>query len=99
MRKHYTSQQKIQIVLEVLKEEKTVPQIASANGVHPNQIYRWKTQVLKGLPGLLDHENKAEQEKQATQEQQIQELYAEIGHLTTQLSWLKKKSGIDPNER
>lgn len=99
MRKHYTPQQKTQIVLEILKEEKTVAQIASTNGVHPNQLYRWKGQVLEGLPGLFTNENKAEREKQVAQEQQIQDLYAEIGHLTTQLNWLKKKSGIDPNER
>jgi transposase-like protein len=99
MRKHYTPQQKTQIMLEIFKEEKTVAQIASANGVHPNQLYRWKAQVLEGLPGLFTNENKAEQEKQAAQDQRIQDLYAEIGHLTTQLSWLKKKSGIDPNER
>lgn len=97
MRKHYTPQQKTQIVLEILKEEKTVAQIASTNGVHPNQLYRWKAQVLEGLPGLFTNENKAEQTLQTAQEQQIQELYTEIGHLTTQLSWLKKKSGIDPN--
>jgi putative transposase len=27
-------------------------------------------------------------------EQQINELYAEIGKLTSQLSWIKKKSGL-----
>ena len=27
-------------------------------------------------------------------EQQVTELYAEIGRLTTQLNWLKKKSGL-----
>jgi transposase len=27
-------------------------------------------------------------------EQKIDELYAEVGKLTTQLSWIKKKSGL-----
>ena len=30
----------------------------------------------------------------AEYENQIENLYAEVGRLTTQLSWLKKKSGI-----
>ena len=29
------------------------------------------------------------------QEQKLNELYAEIGRLTTQVNWLKKKSGLD----
>ena len=31
----------------------------------------------------------------ATHEQQVIDLYAEIGRLTTQVAWLKKKSGLD----
>jgi putative transposase len=36
---------------------------------------------------------------QQQHEQQVQELYAEIGRLTTELSWLKKKSGLNPESR
>jgi len=99
MRKHYTAQQKTQIVLEMLKEEKTTSQIASENGVHANQLYRWKAQVLEGLPDLFGKGEKAEREKEAEQEQQIEGLYAEIGRLTTQLAWMKKKSGLEPDTR
>jgi transposase-like protein len=42
-RKHFSAIQKAQIALEILKEEKTVSQIASENEVHPNVLYRWKT--------------------------------------------------------
>lgn len=41
-RNHFTADQKAQIVLEALKEEKTVAQLASEHGVHPNQIHKWK---------------------------------------------------------
>jgi transposase len=99
MRKHYTAQQKTQIVLEMLKEEKTISQIASENGVHANQLYRWKAQVLEGLPALFGKGEKAERGKEMEQKQQVEALYAEIGRLTTQLAWLKKKSGIEPDAR
>jgi len=92
-RKHFSASQKAQIALEILKEEKTVNQIASEFGVHPNVLYRWKKQALENLPKLFEDENKSEHERQAEHERQVNELYSEIGRLTTQLNWLKKKSG------
>jgi transposase-like protein len=49
MRKRYTAQYKAGIVQEILKEEKTVGQIASEQGIHPNQLNRWKAIALEGL--------------------------------------------------
>ena len=95
MRTRYTAKQKAQIVLEILKEERSVAQIASAYGIHPNQLYKWKAQALEGLPGVFDDEHKGEKELKANYEHQLGELYAEIGRLSTQLAWLKKKSGIE----
>ena len=92
-RKQFTASQKAHIALEILKEEKTVTQIASEYGVHPNVLYRWKKQALENLPKLFEEDNKSEHERQAEHERQVNELYNEIGRLTTQLNWLKKKSG------
>jgi len=92
-RKHFSASQKAQIALEILKEEKTVNQIASEFGIHPNVLYRWKKQALENLPKLFEDETKNERERQVEHDRQINELYSEIGRLTTQLNWLKKKSG------
>jgi putative transposase len=99
MRKKYTAKKKAQIVLEILKEERSVAQIASEYGIHPNQLYRWKAQAMEGLPQLFEDDRKTEKALRAAHEQELNELYAEIGRLTTQLNWLKKKSGIEPIER
>jgi len=99
MRKKYTTKKKAQIVLEILKEERSIAQIASEYGIHPNQLYKWKAQALDGLPGLFENERKTEKALQAANERELNELYAEIGRLTTQLNWLKKKSGLEPIER
>lgn len=96
MRRHFSAQFKAEIVQQVLREEKTLAEIASENEIHPNQLQRWKTTVVKGLPSLFSDETAAAKTAQADHEKQIDELYTEIGRLTTQLSWLKKKSGIDP---
>jgi transposase len=93
-RRHFSADQKAQIVLEILKEEKTISQIASENGVHPNLLHRWKKQALEELPRLFEDQRLSEHEREAEHERQINELYTEIGRLTTQLTWLKKKSGL-----
>jgi transposase-like protein len=92
-RKHLVASQKAQIAIEILKEEKTINQIASEFGVHPNVLYRLKKQTLENLPKLFEDENKSERDRQTEHECQINELYSEIGRLTTQLNWIKNKSG------
>ncbi len=99
MRKRYSANEKAQLVLEALKEEKTVAQIAAEHKVHPNQIYKWKAEVLQGLPTLLTNEAHRVQALEAAHQRELDELYAEIGRLTTQLGWLKKKSGLDLDKR
>lgn len=95
MRKHHSPAFKAKIVQEVIKEDKTITQIASENGLHPNQISQWKATALHGLPTLFERESKAKSD-QAAHEKQVEDLYAQIGRLTTQVAWLKKKSGLDP---
>ena len=98
MRKRYTAKFKAEIVQEVLRENKTIAEIASEHGMHPNQIHRWRAIALKGLASLFNDETKAAKATEADHEKKLDELYAEIGRLTTQLTWLKKKSGIDPQQ-
>ena len=93
-RTRLTAQQKAQIVLEVIREEKSIAQIAAENSTHPNQIYKWKKQALEDFAQLFEDDRKGEHERAAEHERQLNELYAEIGRLSAQLSWLKKKSGV-----
>jgi transposase-like protein len=95
MRKRYTAAFKAQVVLELLKEEKTLNQLASEHGVHPTQLRDWKKQVLDGLPQLFEQTPEAAR-LAAAQEREREELFAQIGRLTTQLTWLQKKSGLEP---
>lgn len=95
MRKHYSAAFKAQIVQEVLKEDKLISQIASVHGVHPNLIGQWKAIALKGLPSLFEREHSEVEKLCATHEKQLNELYSEIGRLTTKVAWLKKKVGIN----
>ena len=92
-RKQYTADFKAKIVKEMLREEKTVGQLASEYEVHSNMLYRWRDQALAGLPGLFSDQSAQELAEKETEWQQEREgLYAEIGRLTTQVTWLEKKS-------
>ena len=90
MRKQYSAAFKAKVVQELLKEEKTLAQLASEHEVHPTQLKNWRAVALEGLPGLFEKQDSATV-LQAAHEQQLTDLYAEIGKLTTQVTWLKKK--------
>ena len=94
MRKHYTAAFKSQIVQEVLREDKLISQIASTHGVHPQIVGQWKALALQGLPSLFEKEHAGEDKLRTAHEKQLTDLYAEIGRLTTQVGWLKKKAGL-----
>lgn len=94
MRKRHTPAFKARIVAEAMKEDKTIAQIASENGLHPNQISQWKALALSGLPSLFERESKCQAELTA-HDKQLEDLYAQIGRLSTQVAWLKKKSGLE----
>lgn len=92
MRKRYTAAYKAKIVTELLKEEKTLAQLSSETGVSTKQLTRWKNYALAEMPRLFERKSDQMQEKYDTK---INELYADIGRLTTQVNWLKKKSGLN----
>ncbi len=97
MHKSYSPAFKARIVQELLKETKTIAQLAAEHGIHPNLLSTWKASAIKGLPALFEKRDSLAA-VQAAHEQQVQELYAQIGRLTTHVAWLKKKSGLDPEQ-
>ena len=48
MRKHFSPTFTAQVVQELLKEEKSVAQLAAEYGVHPTQLGKWKALALHG---------------------------------------------------
>ena len=97
-RKHHTAAFKAQVVQQVLREDKTLAQIAAEHGVHPNQISQWKATALQGLPTIFERGESAQAAEKAAHDKQTEKLYEQIGRLTTQLAWIKKKSGLDPEQ-
>jgi putative transposase len=91
-RKRYTAQIKAQIAIEAIRGQKTINELAAEYGVHPNQITKWKKQLLSSAPGIFSNN----QYSQRRSEDVLKErLYQEIGKLKVELEFLKKKSGYE----
>jgi transposase-like protein len=96
MRKHkqYTDEQRTKIILEVLREERTINEIASEYGVHPKSIQQWKKQFIENAHYAMNPNRNLKQQKEQLKEKdkKIDELHRQLGDITAQLNWAKKKS-------
>lgn len=93
-KKQHTPEEKSKLVLEALRGERTINEIASEHNIHPNMLSKWKRDAEKNLYLIFQDNSAKERKAKRDQEAEIDKLYAQIGKLTTQNEWLKKKSGL-----
>lgn len=93
-RRKFTAEFKTKIVLELLKEEKQLGELAAEHELSPNQLRNWRKEFLENAPQVFS-QSKQEKELRA-QEKELDEertqLMAKVGQLTIENDWLKKKS-------
>jgi transposase len=92
-RRRFTPKEKVKIVLEVLKEERTLTEIAAEYEVHPNQISRWKAEFIQNADRAFSKETEEVEKVKQFHEKEKDELLRQIGQLSYEVTWLKKKSG------
>lgn len=92
-RKRYSPGLKAQVSLEVIKGRRTLSEIASEYGIHPNLASKWGTEARGILKTGFNRKDGQSQLKE--KDKLIEELYTKIGKLEYSLDWLKKKIGFD----
>jgi transposase len=90
IRKQYGSALKAKIALEAIKEIKTINELAAIYQVHRVQICKWKKELLEGLTLIFERDDRAVKES-LEWEKERDDLYRQIGEVTVERDWLKKK--------
>jgi len=86
IRKRHSAAFKAKVALEAAKEIKTLNELASEFGVHQVQISKWKKQFLERLPSIFSKEK-----AHVDWSKERDDLYRQIGEVTVERDWLKKK--------
>jgi len=90
-RKSYTAQFKTNIVLEILRGERELNEIASAYKIAPNQLRNWKAEFIENATVVFDRnrDRRLRDELDAKQRESDQ-LAKKVGQLTIENDFLKK---------
>lgn len=91
MRKKIEPALKAKVALEALRGEKTLAQISSEYGVHPNQVSQWKQELMQRCAELF---SKSDTSGIQQQQELSDKLHRVIGELKVENDWLKKKLNL-----
>ena len=80
-RRRFTAAFKKRVVLEALRGDRTVQEIAARHEVHPDQVSTWKRQAVDGLDEIFASGGAS---RQSEHEATIRDLHAKIGELTVE---------------
>ena len=90
-RRRFDSKFKTKVVIEALKEQKTLAEISKLYSLHPQQISDWKKHALSEFPSLFESSpSKKSTQGEEDLEQITAPLYEKIGRLEVELDFLKK---------
>lgn len=87
-RRKFSDEFKAKVALDAVRGVKTLSELAAEYKVHPNQISKWKKQLLDNASELFV----SGQSRAVKSEEEVTgPLYEEIGRLKMDIKWLEKK--------
>jgi len=92
-KKNYSPEYKAKIVIEMLKEEHHISEIAARENISRTQLQNWKREFLDNA-ALVFSQNKVEREakkEQKAAEEREESLMKKVGQLSIETDFLKKK--------
>jgi len=94
-RTRHSQEFKAKVAIEALKEQKTINEIASQYQIHPNQVTRWKSELIEGADKVFEDKRTKKQDDKPGEDK----LYQQIGQLQVELDWLKKNQDCSKQEK
>jgi len=90
-RREYSPDYKAKLIIEVLREERTMSEIASREGINLKQLSNWKTEFLEnaGRAFSRSRDEKAAAQEVAEMKEKEREYQAKVGQLTLEVDFLK----------
>ena len=89
----FSAEFKTNIVLEAIRGEKEINELAGEHEIAPNLIRNWKKEFLANASVIFDSKrDELILQKLKKSETEKDDLVRKVGQLTMQVDWLKKKS-------
>jgi len=90
-RREYTAEYKARIVLEVLREEHTMSEIASRESINLKQLSNWKSEFVENAGRVFSQsrDRKAAAREIAEFKEKERDYQAKVGQLTLEVDFLK----------
>jgi putative transposase len=99
----YSAEQKTKIVLELLKEDQTIAELASKYKITSQSIMKWKKQFLENASLAFEPAKAVQEFKDELKAKniEIEDLQKQLGKSTMEKEWLAKKleSSVSLNKR
>ena len=90
-RTKHTPEFKAKVALAAVQEQETVAAIARRYKVHPNQIYKWKQELLQNIGRVFESRSTGASDGSASEREA--ELLKKIGELTVERDFLSNGLG------
>ena len=97
-RRRYTADFKRRVVVEAMRGDTPVREIAARHGINPNQLSRWKTEAYDGLLEVFGDSAGGGAAARDT-EKLIERLYARIGELVVERDFFSRGSALSDERR